>query len=189
MLFLHKPNRSCNDNWKRAYQAPEVQCSGSHFIPLLYLCSGGVRQIFWQHMIHSELNTPPIAGNGHFCHYLLSPALCAGRGKSTTSSKPCSTSFCNDTWVTCVCMNKLALNRAELSVRWSKCSLLTLGSLTQETCDLLCWVALRNDECLWIGEQKDYQHCAGLMISVALTLFMALNKNKNCEARSLAGYK
>lgn len=40
-----------------------------------------------------------------------------------------------------------------------------------------------------IDELKDYQHCAGLMISVALTLFMALNKSKDCEARSLVGYK
>ena len=40
-----------------------------------------------------------------------------------------------------------------------------------------------------IYELKTYQHHAGLMISVALTLFMALNKSKDCEARNLAGYK
>lgn len=40
-----------------------------------------------------------------------------------------------------------------------------------------------------IYELKAYQHHAGLMISVALTLFMALNKSKDCEAHSLVGYK
>lgn len=40
-----------------------------------------------------------------------------------------------------------------------------------------------------IYELRAYQHHAGLMISVALMLFMALNKSKDCEACGLAGYK
>lgn len=40
-----------------------------------------------------------------------------------------------------------------------------------------------------IYEVEAYQHHAGSMISVALTLFMALAKRKDCETRNLAGYK
>lgn len=72
-----------------------------------------------------------------FCCNLSAPTLpCIWQD----SSKPCHTSLCNDISITSLCASKLASNRAELPIRWSKHSLLTLGSLTQEMCDLSCWV-------------------------------------------------
>lgn len=108
----------------------------------LYSCVGfSVRQVSLQPIIQPEPRIPPSAVSGHLCHWLLlllsAPSLC---WVWQASSKPCHTSLCNNTSITSLCESKLALNRPELPIRWSKHSLLTLGSLTQEMCDLSCWV-------------------------------------------------
>lgn len=121
-----------------------------------------------------------------FCCYLSASDLCC---IWKASSKPHHTSLCNTTSITSLCVSKLSLNRTELSIRWSKCSLLTLGSLTQEMVWFVMLSGLEGWQTHVIYELKAYQHHAGLMISVALTLFMALSKSKDCETHSLAGYK
>ena len=143
MFLLQEPNQSCSDGWRRAFPAAETSSLRSHFVLhsfTLVLVSASYR------FPNSPWSNPspglvPLRSVGisvtDFCRYPSAPALC---WIWQASSKPCHTSLCNDTSITSLCVSKLALNRAELSVKWSKCSLLTLGSLTQEIRDLLCWV-------------------------------------------------
>lgn len=116
----------------------------------LYSCVGfSIRQVSQQSMIQPDLRAPPSGVSGHLYHWLLLLPVCPSSVLGMASSEPCYTSLCKDTSITSLCVSKLALNRPELSVRWSKCSLLTLGSLTQEMCDLSCWVVQRNEKCMW----------------------------------------
>lgn len=192
MSFLQEPNQSCNDSWRRTFPAAGTQSLRSHFVLQSFILvfasiSGRCSNSPWSNLSPGLLPLWSVhISITDFSHYLSASALC---WVWQASSKPHHTSLCNITSITSLCVSKLALNRAELSIRWSKSGLLTLGSLTQE----MVWFVTLSGSQGWqthvIYELKVYQHHAGSTISVALTLFMALAKSKDCETRSLAGYK
>lgn len=145
LSYTNSPTVSMTTEGKHSqYQKHPVQDDVLCFIPLVHLWFG-VSKSPTAHDPGWTQHSSTLRRQWSVCHWPLSlsvaPALYAHRAKSTRSSELCRTSLCVDTSISCVCIYKMALSRAELSVRWSKHSLLTLGSLTQEMCDLSCWVA------------------------------------------------